>query len=154
MVTVVTATRPATITSRIPIEREGAFCRGDRRLGTAARLKDSLCRTEKASDELLPGRGFWPFGGKTMSLIIALIMGGIMGWLASIVMFRNGSMGIIWNVVVGCVGSILGRFLLGGYIGGGHLRGDAFDWRTLLTSFLGAVILLAIVNLVQRGRLR
>jgi uncharacterized membrane protein YeaQ/YmgE (transglycosylase-associated protein family) len=89
-----------------------------------------------------------------MDLIIALIMGGIMGWLASIVMFRNNSMGIIWNVVVGCVGSILGRYLLGGYIGGGHLRGDAFDWRTLLTSFIGAVIVLAIVNLVQRGRLR
>jgi uncharacterized membrane protein YeaQ/YmgE (transglycosylase-associated protein family) len=89
-----------------------------------------------------------------MDVIIALIMGGIMGWLASMVMFRDASMGIIMNVIVGCLGSILGRFLLGGIIGGGHLRGDAFDWRTLLTSFLGAVILLAIVNLIQRGRVR
>ena len=89
-----------------------------------------------------------------IAFIIALIVGGIMGWLASMVMNRNSSMGIFWNIIVGCIGSILGRFLLGGLIGGGHLRGDAFDWRTLLTSFLGAVILLAIINLVQRGRLR
>ena len=89
-----------------------------------------------------------------LDIIIALVMGGVMGWLASMVMFRDASMGVVMNVIVGCLGSILGRFLLGGIIGGGHLRGDAFDWRTLLTSFLGAVILLAIVNLIQRGRLR
>lgn len=89
-----------------------------------------------------------------MDLIIALVMGGVMGWLASMVMNRDASMGIVMNVVVGCVGSILGRFLLGGLIGGGHLRGDAFDWRTLLTSFVGAVILLAVVNLIKRGRVR
>jgi uncharacterized membrane protein YeaQ/YmgE (transglycosylase-associated protein family) len=89
-----------------------------------------------------------------INIIIALIMGGIMGWLASMVMNRDSSMGIFWNIVVGCIGSILGRFLLGGLIGGGHLQGDAFDWRTLLTAFLGAVILLAIINLVQRGRVR
>ncbi len=89
-----------------------------------------------------------------MGLILALIMGGIMGWLASKVMNRDGQMGIFWNVVVGCVGSILGRFLFGGLIGGGSLRADAFDPLTLLTSFIGAVVLLAIVNLVQRGRAR
>lgn len=89
-----------------------------------------------------------------MGFIIALIMGGIMGWLASKVMNRDASMGIFWNIVVGCVGSMLGRFLLGGLIGGGQLRADAFDLRTLLTSFIGAVVLLAIVNFIQRGRLR
>jgi uncharacterized membrane protein YeaQ/YmgE (transglycosylase-associated protein family) len=90
-----------------------------------------------------------------INIIIALIMGGIMGWLASMVMNRDASMGMFWNVIVGCVGSILGRFLLGGLIGGGKLsQGDAFDWRTLLTAFIGAVILLGIVNLVQRGRVR
>jgi uncharacterized membrane protein YeaQ/YmgE (transglycosylase-associated protein family) len=89
-----------------------------------------------------------------MGLILALIMGGIMGWLASKVMNRDAQMGIFWNVVVGCIGSVLGRFLFGGLIGGGSLRSDAFDPLTLLTSFLGAVVLLAIVNLVQRGRAR
>lgn len=89
-----------------------------------------------------------------MGLILALIMGGIMGWLASKVMNRDAQMGIFWNVVVGCIGSVLGRFLFSGLIGGGSLRADAFDPLTLLTSFLGAVVLLAIVNLVQRGRAR
>jgi uncharacterized membrane protein YeaQ/YmgE (transglycosylase-associated protein family) len=89
-----------------------------------------------------------------MGLILALIMGGIMGWLASKVMNRDAQMGIFWNVVVGCVGSVLGRFLFGGLIGGGSLRADAFDPLTLLTSFIGAVVLLAIVNFIQRGRAR
>ncbi|GGB56326.1 GlsB/YeaQ/YmgE family stress response membrane protein [Blastomonas aquatica] len=89
-----------------------------------------------------------------MGLILALIMGGIMGWLASKVMNRDAQMGVFWNVVVGCIGSILGRFLLGGLIGGGSLRANAFDPLTLLTSFIGAVILLAIVNMIQRGRAR
>lgn len=89
-----------------------------------------------------------------MGFILALIMGGIMGWLASKVMNRDAQMGIFWNVVVGCIGSIVGRMLFGGLIGGGSLRGDAFDPLTLFTSFLGAVVLLALVNLVQRGRTR
>lgn len=89
-----------------------------------------------------------------MDIIIALVVGGIIGWLASMVMNRDASMGIVANVIVGCLGSILGRFLLGGLLGGGRLRGNAFDPMTLLTAFLGAVILLAIVNLIRRGRVR
>ncbi len=85
-----------------------------------------------------------------MTWIIAIIMGGIIGWLASIVMRTDAQQGIFLNIIVGCVGSILGRFLFGG----GHLRGDAFDPMTLLTAFLGAVILLGIFNLVRRGRVR
>ncbi|MDZ7587917.1 MAG: GlsB/YeaQ/YmgE family stress response membrane protein [Parasphingorhabdus sp.] len=89
-----------------------------------------------------------------MGWILAIIMGGIMGWLASKVMNRDASMGIFWNIVVGCVGSILGRVLLGGLLGGGRLRDNALDPMTLLTSFAGALILLAIVNFIQRGRVR
>jgi uncharacterized membrane protein YeaQ/YmgE (transglycosylase-associated protein family) len=87
--------------------------------------------------------------------IIALVMGGIMGWLASKVMNRDADMGIVANVVVGCVGSILGRWLLGLVgMGGGRLRDNAFDPITLLTSFIGAVALLAVVNLIKRGSVR
>ncbi|WP_373487542.1 GlsB/YeaQ/YmgE family stress response membrane protein [Blastomonas sp.] len=89
-----------------------------------------------------------------MGWILALIMGGIMGWLASKVMNRDAQMGIFLNIIVGCVGSILGRFLFGSIIGGSRLRDDAFDPLTLLTSFIGALVLLFIVNLVQRGRAR
>ncbi len=89
-----------------------------------------------------------------IDFIIAIVMGGIIGWLASIVMRTDAQQGIFLNIIVGCIGSILGRFLLGRFLGGGHLRGDAFDPMTLLTAFLGAIILLAIVNLVRRGRVR
>ena len=70
------------------------------------------------------------------------------------VMRSDAQQGIFLNIIVGCIGSILGRFLFGSFLGGGHLRGDAFDPMTLLTAFLGAVILLGIVNLVRRGRVR
>lgn len=86
--------------------------------------------------------------------IIALVMGGIMGWLASKVMNRDADMGIMMNVVVGCVGSIIGRFALGGLIGGGRMRDNAFDPMTLVTSFIGAVVLLGVINLVKRGSIR
>ena len=46
-----------------------------------------------------------------MGWIIALIVGGIAGWLASLVMSRNSSMGIFWNIVVGCIGSLIGNLL-------------------------------------------
>ncbi len=89
-----------------------------------------------------------------MGWILAIIMGGIMGWLASKVMNRDADMGIFMNIIVGCVGSILGRLLFGWLLGGGRLRDSAFDPMTLLTSFLGAVVLLGVVNLVKRGSIR
>lgn len=89
-----------------------------------------------------------------LTWIIAIVVGGVIGWLASIVMRTDAQQGIFLNIIVGCLGSILGRFLFGSLLGGGHLRGNAFEPMTLLTAFLGAVILLAIVNLVRRGRVR
>ena len=89
-----------------------------------------------------------------MGLIIALIIGGVIGWLASIVMRTDAQQGIILNVVVGIVGSLLGGLLLGPLLGGGNIMSGALDVRTLLVAFLGAVILLAIVNLFRRGSVR
>ncbi len=89
-----------------------------------------------------------------INFIVALIVGGIIGWLASKVMNRDATMGVFANVIVGCLGSLLGRLLLGGVLGGGHLRGDAFDPMTLLTAFIGAVLLLGVINLIRRGSVR
>lgn len=89
-----------------------------------------------------------------MGLIITLIVGGVLGWLASIVMRTDAQQGIFLNIVVGIVGALLGAFLLGGLIGGASITSGALDVRSLLVSFLGAIILLAIVNLFRRGRLR
>ena len=85
--------------------------------------------------------------------IVALIVGGIAGWLASILMRRDGSMGVVMNIIVGCVGSLIGNALAGPLLG---VQGtvQAFSLTGLLIAVLGAVVLLAIVNLVQRGRVR
>ena len=89
-----------------------------------------------------------------MNLIIALIIGGIIGWLASIVMRTDAQQGILLNVVVGIIGSLLGGFLLGPLLGGGNLLDGTFDIMTLVVALLGAIILLAIVNMFRRGRPR
>jgi uncharacterized membrane protein YeaQ/YmgE (transglycosylase-associated protein family) len=90
-----------------------------------------------------------------INLIIALVIGGIIGWLASIVMRTNAQQGIILNIVVGIVGSLLGSFLLGRFFGAeGSIMNNALDGGTLLAAFIGALILLAIVNLFRRGSVR
>ena len=87
-----------------------------------------------------------------MTFILWLIIGGILGWLASIVMGRNDQMGIILNIVVGIVGAFLGGLLLAPLFGTGTINQNDFSIGSLLVSFLGAVILLAIVNFFRRRR--
>ena len=89
-----------------------------------------------------------------MYWILLIIIGGILGWLASMVMNRDAQMGIFLNIVVGIVGSFLGNLLLSPLIGGGSIGVWPPSVPALLTAFLGAVILLAILNLIQRRRLR
>ena len=89
-----------------------------------------------------------------MGIILMLIVGGIIGWLASMVMRTDAQQGLILNVVVGIVGALVGGFLLTPLLGGAPITTGALDVRSLLVSFLGAVILLAIVNLVRRGAVR
>lgn len=84
-----------------------------------------------------------------MSLIIYLIVGGLIGWVASMIMKTDGQQGMILNVVVG----IVGAFLAGLLMDGGSI-GDGINIMSILVSLVGAVVLLAIVNLVRRGRVR
>lgn len=87
-----------------------------------------------------------------MGWIIALIVGGVAGWLASLVMNRDASMGIFWNIVVGCVGSVIGNLILG-FVGiSGSVQ--SFSITGLIVAVVGAVVLLGILNLIQRGRVR
>lgn len=88
-----------------------------------------------------------------MGWIIALIVGGIAGWLASMVMNRDASMGIVWNIVVGCVGSLIGNALAGPLFGI-ETSVQEFSLTGLIVAFVGAVVLLLVFNLVQRGRAR
>ena len=89
-----------------------------------------------------------------MGLIILIVVGGILGWLASIVMRTDGQQGILLNVVVGIVGALLAGFLISPLIGGGSITQGDFSVSSLLVWFLGAIVLLAFVNLVRRGSVR
>jgi len=89
-----------------------------------------------------------------MNLIIWLVVGGLVGWVASMIMRTNGQQGMLLNIVVGIVGAFLGGFLLAPLFGTGTINDGNFSLPSLLVSLLGAVILLAIVNLVRRGRVR
>ena len=89
-----------------------------------------------------------------MNIIILLVVGGVLGWLASIVMRTDAQQGIFLNIVVGIVGAMLAGFIITPLIGGAPITSGGFDILSLVASFLGAVALLAIVNLFRRGRVR
>lgn len=88
-----------------------------------------------------------------MNLIIWLIVGGIVGWLASIVMKRDGQQGIILNIVVGIVGALLAGYIISPLVGIGTIN-SGFSLGSFLVSLVGAIVLLALVNLFTRGRAR
>lgn len=83
-----------------------------------------------------------------ISLIVWLIVGGVVGWLAGLIMRDNN--GVIVNIIVGIVGSFLGGLILAR----GDINNSPLTLGTFAVSLLGAVILLAIVNLVRRGSIR
>ena len=89
-----------------------------------------------------------------MNIIVWLVVGGLIGWLASMFMGTDGRQGILLNVVVGIVGAVLGGWLLGALVGAGSINQGDFSVPGLLVSFLGAVILLILVRFVRRGALR
>ena len=84
-----------------------------------------------------------------IGIIVWLVVGGVVGWLASLLMRTDGQQGIILNIVVG----IVGAFIAGLIIGGGSINQD-ITVESFLWSLLGAVVLLAIVNLIRRGSVR
>ena len=86
-----------------------------------------------------------------MSFIIWLVIGGIIGWVASMIMKTDAQQGVILNVVVGIVGAMLGGWLISPLVGVPTINQDAFSIPAMLVSLVGAVILLAVVNLVRRG---
>jgi uncharacterized membrane protein YeaQ/YmgE (transglycosylase-associated protein family) len=115
------------------------------RMTPASRLRSRLHRSRS-----LPLRAVLSEHG--MSFILWIIVGGILGWLASIVMKTNDQQGIILNIVVGIVGAFLGGLLLAPLFGTGTINQSDFSIGSLLVSFLGAIILLAVVNLFRRRR--
>ena len=84
-----------------------------------------------------------------MDIIIWLVVGGLIGWAASAVMRTRE--GILINVGVGILGAALGGWFLSPLVGHSTINQGNFSVAGLFVSLLGAVILLAIVNLVRRG---
>jgi uncharacterized membrane protein YeaQ/YmgE (transglycosylase-associated protein family) len=89
-----------------------------------------------------------------MDIIIWLVVGGIVGWLASLLMHTDARQGIFLNVVVGIIGAALAGFFISPMIGLPTINQGVFSIGSLLISLVGAVILLAIVNLFRRGTVR
>jgi len=84
-----------------------------------------------------------------VGLIVWLVIGGVVGWLASLVMRTDAQQGILLNVVVGIVGAFIGGLIFSG----GSIN-QGLTVYSFIVSLLGAIILLAIVNLVRRGSVR
>jgi uncharacterized membrane protein YeaQ/YmgE (transglycosylase-associated protein family) len=85
-----------------------------------------------------------------MNLIIWLVVGGLIGWVASLLMDTDARQGLVLNVVVGIVGAFIGGYFLGPLVGGSTINQSDFSLPSLGVSLLGAVILLAGVKLFRR----
>jgi uncharacterized membrane protein YeaQ/YmgE (transglycosylase-associated protein family) len=84
-----------------------------------------------------------------MGIILWLVIGGIVGWLASKIMKTDAQMGVLANILIGILGAFLGSQLLGGYS-----INTGISIRSILISLVGAVVLLGLINLIRRGRVR
>lgn len=89
-----------------------------------------------------------------MNLIIWLVVGGVVGWIASMIMRTDAQQGILLNIVVGIVGALIAGFVLTPMLGRGTINSGDFSLMGLVLSLVGAIILLAIVNLLRRGAVR
>ncbi|ABX06536.1 MAG TPA: GlsB/YeaQ/YmgE family stress response membrane protein [Herpetosiphon sp.] len=84
-----------------------------------------------------------------LSLIAWLIFGALIGWVASKIMNTDAQQGAVLNIVVGIIGAFIGGFLINR-----DVTGNVFNLWSVFTALIGAVVLLGIVNLFQRGRVR
>ena len=89
-----------------------------------------------------------------INFILWLLFGALIGWLASIVMRTDAQQGALMNIIVGIVGAFLGGLLFSFLGMNGANINDGFSLWSLLVSFIGAVVLLGIVNMFTRGRVR
>ena len=86
-----------------------------------------------------------------MNFLIWIVIGGLLGWVASRMMNTDAQQGVVLNIVVGVIGALLAGFMLTPLFGIGTINSGDFSGAGLLISLLGAVILLAVVNLVRSG---
>ena len=86
-----------------------------------------------------------------MGILGWIILGGLAGWVASLIMKTDGSQGILMNIIVGIVGAIIGGWIIS-LIGQSDVMAFmAFDLRSFLVALLGAVVLIWIMKLLKRS---
>jgi uncharacterized membrane protein YeaQ/YmgE (transglycosylase-associated protein family) len=120
----------------------GAIAVGWRR---GARAVDS---SRLAADQLIAKERL------VINLIVWLVVGGLLGWIASMIMRTDAQQGIGLNIIVGIVGALIAGFVVSPLLGLPTINEGAFSAGSLVVSLIGAIILLAIVNLFRRGRVR
>ena len=85
-----------------------------------------------------------------MDWIIALLVGALIGWLASLIMKTDAQQGALMNIVIGIVGSLLGRWLFGDVLRlGGATAAGGFNLMGIIWGVLGAVVLIAILKALK-----
>jgi uncharacterized membrane protein YeaQ/YmgE (transglycosylase-associated protein family) len=89
-----------------------------------------------------------------VNVLVWLILGGVVGWLASLVMRTDARQGILLNIVIGIAGAMIGGWVLSPILGVAPLGQDNFSVPGLVVALLGAVVLLGVINLIRRGSLR
>ncbi|MBV1690360.1 GlsB/YeaQ/YmgE family stress response membrane protein [Novosphingobium sp. G106] len=89
-----------------------------------------------------------------MGIVILLVVGGLIGWVASMIMRTDAQQGVLLNVVVGIVGALIAGFVVTPLIGGAPITSGVISIPSVLVSLVGAILLLAIVNLFRRGSVR
>jgi len=83
-----------------------------------------------------------------MGIILYIIFGALVGWIASIVMGRNAEQGALGNIVVGILGAIVGSLIVRAFGGSGV---SGFNLGSFLVALLGAILLLFIYNMFRRS---
>lgn len=89
-----------------------------------------------------------------MGFIVWLIVGGIVGWLASLIMRTDSQQNTLVDIVVGIVGAFVAGLVVTPLLGGGTINQGSFNFWSLVVSLLGAIVLLGIVNVFRRGTVR
>ena len=89
-----------------------------------------------------------------MNFIVWIIVGGVIGWIASLIMRTDAQQGLFLNIVVGIVGALIAGWVVSPLVGVGTINQNALSIGAMAVSLVGAVVLLAIVNLFRRGKVR
>lgn len=89
-----------------------------------------------------------------MNFIIWIIVGGLIGWVASVIMRTDAEQGVVLNVIVGVVGALISGYVVSPLVGVPTINQDAFSLGSMLVSLVGAIILLGVVNIARRGTAR